>query len=246
MYKALTLPLIGTLFLHGLILAVLLIDLPDSEPMVKKAATQYIKAELITLDKPKAKKKPAAKPEPKPVVKKTDEAKQKAEQQAKQNQLEKDRAEQQRLQQQKKAQAQQQENERQQTLERQKELKRQSEQEFADAIAAENAEAQAMNDIEMANSYVALITQVIQNNWSRPASARNDMVAELVLQLVPTGEVVSVKVTRSSGNGAFDRSAESAVLKAERFPELKQLPPRIFEQYFRRLTLKFSPEDLRL
>ena len=76
----------------------------------------------------------------------------------------------------------------------------------------------------MAASYAALIQQTVINYWSRPPSARNGMEAELSIQLIPTGEVVSVNVIRSSGNSAFDRSAINAVKKAGSFPELQNLP----------------------
>ena len=80
---------------------------------------------------------------------------------------------------------------------------------------------------------------------SRPPSARNGMECELAVQLVPTGEVVSVTVIRSSGNSAFDSSAVNAVKKAGAFPELQKLPSAEFEKNFRRLNLIFKPEDLR-
>jgi colicin import membrane protein len=118
-------------------------------------------------------------------------------------------------------------------------------QELSLALAAEDILLEQASDLEVTQSYVALITRVIQDNWSRPPSARNDMEAELVIQLIPTGEVVSVSVTRSSGLVAFDRSAVRAVEKAERFPELQQLPARIFNKDFRTLRLKFKPKDLR-
>jgi colicin import membrane protein len=117
--------------------------------------------------------------------------------------------------------------------------------ELSMALQAEDILLEQASDLEVTQSYVALITQVIQDNWSRPPSARNDMEAELVIQLIPTGEVVSVSVARSSGLVAFDRSAVRAVEKAERFPELQQLPARIFNKDFRTLRLKFKPEDLR-
>ena len=113
------------------------------------------------------------------------------------------------------------------------------------ALAAEDILLEQASDLEITQSYVALITRVIQDNWSRPPSARNDMEAELVIQLIPTGEVVSVSVVKSSGLVAFDRSAVRAVEKAERFPELQQLPSRIFNKDFRTLRLRFKPEDLR-
>jgi outer membrane biosynthesis protein TonB len=52
-------------------------------------------------------------------------------------------------------------------------------------------------------------------------------------------------VIRSSGDLAFDSSAESAVRRAGSFPELQKLPSGEFEKKFRRLNLIFKPEDLR-
>jgi colicin import membrane protein len=98
---------------------------------------------------------------------------------------------------------------------------------------------------EMSASFISLIQQTVINYWSRPPSARNGMEAELQIQLIPTGEVVSVTVIRSSGNSAFDRSAINAVEKAGAFPELQQLPNGEFEKTFRRFRLLFKPEDLR-
>jgi len=92
---------------------------------------------------------------------------------------------------------------------------------------------------------VALNQQTVVNYWSRPPSARNGMECELSVQLVPTGEVVSVTLIRSSGNSAFDSSAINAVKKAGAFPELQKLPSAEFEKNFRRLNLIFNPEDLR-
>jgi colicin import membrane protein len=68
------------------------------------------------------------------------------------------------------------------------------------------------------------------------------MEATLMVELVPTGDVVNVSIVRSSGDAAFDRSAETAVRTARRF----QVPPdsALFERYFRRFTLLFRPEDL--
>ena len=103
----------------------------------------------------------------------------------------------------------------------------------------------AENDEQVANSYLAIIQERVSNNWSRPPSARLGMQAEVVIQLVPAGRVVNVRIIKSSGNAAFDRSVEQAVKKAEQFPELKNLEQRVFEKYFRNLPMVFRPEDLR-
>ena len=117
--------------------------------------------------------------------------------------------------------------------------------ELSRAMETEEQQQVAMTSDEMAASYAALIRQTVMNYWSRPPSARNGMEVLLALQLIPTGEVVSVTVVKSSGNNAFDRSALNAVQKAGQFPELKNLPRREFEKSFRRLSLLFRPEDLR-
>ena len=97
----------------------------------------------------------------------------------------------------------------------------------------------------MSASYAASIRDTVESYWSAPPSARNGMEALLAIQLVPTGELVSVSVLRSSGSAAFDRSALNAVEKAAAFPELRNLPRREFERRFRRFQLLFRPETLR-
>ena len=91
-------------------------------------------------------------------------------------------------------------------------------------------------------TYIEGIYSAIVANWSRPPSARNDMEAQLQVELIPTGEVVSVTVISSSGNSAFDRSAEAAVHKARRFEVPSET--RLFEQHFRSFVLLFKPQDL--
>tara|TARA_R110002072_G_scaffold95250_2_gene210081 strand:- start:10555 stop:11241 length:687 start_codon:yes stop_codon:yes gene_type:complete len=111
-------------------------------------------------------------------------------------------------------------------------------------LLEQEAQATATAD-EMAASFIGLIQQTVIRYWSRPPSARNGMETELAIQLIPTGDVVSVTVIRSSGNTAFDRSAINAVEKAGAFPELQQLSNAEFEKQFRRFRLLFKPEDLR-
>jgi len=113
---------------------------------------------------------------------------------------------------------------------------------FEDALAAE-ASSDASDRPEAVGSYEADLMARIVSQWSRPPSARNGMSCDLRLALVPTGELVSVTLVRSSGNAAFDRSAELAVRRAAPF----QVPedPAVFDAYFRSVTVTFSPNDLR-
>jgi len=110
----------------------------------------------------------------------------------------------------------------------------------AEAQAAEVAR----TDREMVQSATGIIQQYLQQSWSRPPSARNGMRVEIRLQMLPTGEVIDVSITYSSGDAAFDRAAEQAVYRAAPFRELQNLPARVFNQNFRTLTITFQPEDL--
>ena len=126
------------------------------------------------------------------------------------------------------------------------EARAQREQQQAAAHAAEQAQAAAQ---QLVSTYGDYVRDRIAGNWSRPPSARRDMQVELQIRIVPTGQVMGVAVTRSSGNPAFDQSAITAVERAGRFDRLQELArkdPLLFEEYFRKFTLVFKPEDLRL
>jgi TonB family protein len=97
----------------------------------------------------------------------------------------------------------------------------------------------------VSDQVAALIKQAVIGRWTRPPSARNNMVAILEIALVPTGDVVGVTVLESSGNVAFDSSAVNAIEKVARFSEVKSLERAVFERDFRRFQLIFRPEDLR-
>ena len=95
-------------------------------------------------------------------------------------------------------------------------------------------------------AYIQAMKQTIEQNWSRPPSARNSMQAILVILLVPNGDVVSVTIREGSGNGAFDRAAVLAVERVGRFDFLNKMSNTLFEKHFRQIALTFKPEDLRL
>ena len=106
-------------------------------------------------------------------------------------------------------------------------------------------EQQATGEVDDVQQVAGLMQARITQNWRRPPSARNGMEVLLIISLVPTGEVVGISVSSSSGSTAFDRSAIAAVERVARFPEVTVLSISDFERYFRRFPLRFKPEDLR-
>ena len=94
-------------------------------------------------------------------------------------------------------------------------------------------------------AFASFIQQAVVLNWSRPASARNGMSAELSIQMEPDGTIAGVEVIRSSGDSRFfDASAVRAVWRVRRIAQISTLDKETFETYFRRFRLLFRPEDL--
>ena len=127
------------------------------------------------------------------------------------------------------------------------ELERQQEAERNRQLEENAAEAQAeaaRTEFELVQSATAIIQQAVQQVWNRPPSARNGMRAILQIQMLPTGELLDVRITQTSGDAAFDRASENAVYSAAPFTELRDLPINIFNANFRTLSLIFQPADL--
>ncbi len=157
------------------------------------------------------------------------------------------REQQQREQEQREQQQREAEQQRQQELAAEQERQRQEQaQAQAQARAQQEADARelAETEAELVMAYSAVIHDLVQQYWSRPPSARNGMVVVLRIRMVPTGDVLDVEIVQSSGDFAFDRAAESAVLKVNRFTELQGMDPRMFDRNFRTFLLTFRPQDL--
>ena len=125
---------------------------------------------------------------------------------------------------------------------RQAEARRRAEKETEAQRAREEA-LQAALEAEQAASnlgvYKRKIRERIHRIWVRQPGMGWDLSCGVEVRLIPGGEVIpsGVRVTRSSGNPAFDQSVVVAVYKASPLP----VPSgRLFEQ-FRNLKLVFKP-----
>lgn len=140
------------------------------------------------------------------------------------------------------------EHQEQERRQQEKEQKRQEQQALQQAMAMEQQALEAAQQLEhdqlQQAKYAALIKSLTSQYWNRPPSARNNMVAEIRISLSPFGDVLDITMVTSSGNDEFDRSVIQAIRRASPFSELKNLDRRIFDQYFRRITFRFRPEDL--
>jgi colicin import membrane protein len=86
--------------------------------------------------------------------------------------------------------------------------------------------------------YAGLITDKIERSWLRPLGVGTHLKATLRVRMIPGGGVIAVSVIQSSGNGAFDRSAEAAVRKADPLP----VPSGALFDRMRELDIIFDPD----
>jgi len=105
-------------------------------------------------------------------------------------------------------------------------------------ISQDKQKVLAQSDLEKFSFIIK--TQVLQN-WKRPKNFNLNLKTEIQINLVPTGEILSAKLLKSSGNQIFDESAISAIKKVNNFEGLN-MPMSIFDRHFREFVLIFSPE----
>lgn len=117
--------------------------------------------------------------------------------------------------------------------------KAEAERALQEQLAAERAALDAARNQDIISQYVGLIDAKVRRNWILPATSRPGLSCVVQVQLMPTGDVISVQIVQSSGDAAFDRSVEAAVYRAAPLP----LPPEpgLFDN-FRTLQFRFEPK----
>ena len=86
---------------------------------------------------------------------------------------------------------------------------------------------------------VGRIGAKVRQNWNKPPGSMAGLETVISVKVQRTGEVVSVKVVKSSGNVYFDQSAENAVYKASPLPFPDE--PRYYE-FIKEFNFKFVPD----
>lgn len=88
--------------------------------------------------------------------------------------------------------------------------------------------------------FVGKIRGKIKRNIVMPPDVPDNVRAEFLVTLLPGGSVLSARLTKSSGNTAYDNAVERAILRSDPLP----LPPdaALFSR-FRELKLSFKPVE---
>jgi len=103
-----------------------------------------------------------------------------------------------------------------------------------EAVAAQQAAA-AKREVD---KYLDGIRTKVKRALVVPTSVQGNPEAEMVVTLLPGGEVLNVRIKKSSGNAAYDEAVERAVRKAQPF----EVPTGdAFQRNFREFTMVFRP-----
>ncbi len=86
--------------------------------------------------------------------------------------------------------------------------------------------------------YRAMIIQTISQNWLVPKGVDHNLSCRFRIAVTPNGQVLSVRLLKSSGNMVLDRSAQTAVMKASPLPVPED--PVLFKE-FRQFDLTVRP-----
>lgn len=133
--------------------------------------------------------------------------------------------------------------------------KRELEARIVEQIALEQAERAAREQAERAeraraeqaaatgrvvDEYTGKIIGKIRRNIVMPPDVAEDARAEFLVTLLPGGTVLGARLTRSSGNAAYDNAVERAIIKSQPLP----LPADVaLFNKFRKLELVFRPVE---
>lgn len=108
--------------------------------------------------------------------------------------------------------------------------------------AAENARraAASARNSEI-GKYTGMIRDKIRGNIVAPPDMLGNPQAVFEVTVIPSGEVINVRMTKSSGNAAYDNAVERAIRKSSPLP----LPPpeRGLFETFRQSELKIRPTE---
>ncbi len=115
--------------------------------------------------------------------------------------------------------------------------KKRKQAEQAKLEAQMQADMEAERDATEIELYYDKIRMAVTDSWLRPSTVGDGLKCTVRIRMAMGGSVIAVQVVESSGNSAFDRSAEAAVHRADPLP----VPSgRLFEK-FRDINFVFAP-----
>ena len=105
------------------------------------------------------------------------------------------------------------------------------------------AETKFLNEKREVQVRIALIQERINSIWKKPSLINKNIQAEFIINLAPSGEILSFDLISSSGEKVFDDSALAALSKIYFITEVIGLERKYFERNFRSFNLVFKSKN---
>ena len=86
----------------------------------------------------------------------------------------------------------------------------------------------------------AIIQKRISSIWIKPNSLSESLIAKVLINLAPSGEILNFSLIEPSSNTTFNESILIAMNKMSFFEEVLSLERKLFEQNFRNFNLVFK------
>ena len=86
----------------------------------------------------------------------------------------------------------------------------------------------------------AIIQERISSIWIKPNSLSESLIAKVLINLAPSGEILNFSLIEPSSNTSFNESILTAMNKMTFFEEILSLERKVFEQNFRNFNLVFK------
>lgn len=102
-------------------------------------------------------------------------------------------------------------------------------------LKAAQASAAQVGEME---KYIAAISGKVRGNIVLPPDIKGNPEAVFEVTQLPSGEVLNVKLVKTSGHAAYDAATERAIRKSSPLPK-----PAKIELFSRNLELKFRPQE---
>ena len=85
-----------------------------------------------------------------------------------------------------------------------------------------------------------IIQERISSIWIKPNSLSESLIAKVLINLAPSGEILSFSLIEPSSNTSFNESILTAMNKMTFFEEVLSLERKLFEDNFRNFNLVFK------
>ena len=86
----------------------------------------------------------------------------------------------------------------------------------------------------------AIIQERISSIWIKPNSLSESLIAKVLINLAPSGEILNFSLIEPSSNSSFNESILTAMNKMTFFEEVLSLERKLFEKNFRNFNLVFK------